>query len=109
MTNIQLDVLKDSGGVKRSYQPTKKIHAEKVMLNDERNQAGNLNLRMNAWPCTDQGHDCHKALIDASLNRTITLEVNGDIGGYAKNHNFDFNTTGRIVYNNGNVTITKNP
>jgi hypothetical protein len=106
---IVLEVLKPSGSVKDRYEATKTTHAERVMLNDPKNQTGNLILRMNAWPCTDKGHDCHKALTDSSLNRSITLTVTDDIGGYAANHGFPFKTTGQIVYNNRAVTITRNP
>jgi hypothetical protein len=90
---------------KREYESTNKNHAEEVMFASGKHNAGNFTVEMDGWPCTgERGHNCHRIFILRSAGRTITVEVTGDHGGYAKNHGRDFGSTGTITYANGAVT-----
>ena len=90
---------------KHSYEGDKRYHAEEVMFNSGRHDSGNINIELNAWPCTgERHHNCHALFIKKSIGRTITVVVTEDHGGYAPDHNKHFGETGTIVYNNGVVT-----
>lgn len=85
---------------RRSYQPTQSRHAEELILQEHR--AGDLTIEMNAWPCMER---CHNLLLQASRGgRTITVEVTGDQGGYARDHGRAFGATGTITYQEGHAT-----
>jgi|GEM_PF-2110691 len=86
------------------YKGTGKEHAEPQILRQF--PEGDLYIQMNAWPCTDIGYDCHQKLKTASLNRTITVVVTGDQGGYSQNHRLAYGSTGTITYTNGAATYS---
>jgi hypothetical protein len=92
---------------KKTYESTNKNHAEEVMFASRKYDGGNFTVDMDGWPCTgERGHDCHTLFKTRSINRTITVNVTGDHGGYAKNHGKEFGDTGTITYTNGVATIT---
>ena len=90
---------------KKTYESTKHNHAEEIMFNSGRYEAGDFTAEMDGWPCTGEhkGHNCHALFTRQSAGRTITLIVNDDHAGYAKNHDFDFDTIGKIIYSNGKI------
>lgn len=92
---------------KKEYEGTKSNHAEEVMFNSGRHDTGNLTIEMNAWPCTgERHHNCHNLFLQKSNGRTITVVVNEDHGGYAKNHGQHFGAKGTITYANGVATYS---
>ncbi|MGJ8666986.1 MAG: hypothetical protein ACSHW7_11500 [Patiriisocius sp.] len=92
---------------KKTYPSNNNNHAEEVMFNTGKYETGDFTVELDAWPCVDEGfHNCHQKFIDKSHGRTITVIVNDDHGGYAKNHGFDFGAMGTITYDRGNVTYS---
>ena len=90
---------------KKEYESTKKNHAEEVMFYSGKYDAGNFTVDLDGWPCTgERGHNCHAMFIIRSANRTITVNINGDHGGYAMNHARQFGSTGVITYTDGVAT-----
>ncbi len=86
------------------YESTKSRHAEELMFSNPKYSSGDLEIEMNAWPCTgERGHDCHELFRRKSEGRRITVEITDDHGGYARNHGKAFGSTGTIIYDNGNV------
>jgi len=89
---------------KKTYESTNSKHAEEVMFESGKYNNGDFTVEMTGWPCTDETrHDCHKLFIRKSEGRVITVIVEEDHGGYAKNHGKEFGDTGAITYTNGVV------
>lgn len=93
---------------RNTYAGDNKLHAEEVMFNSGKFPAqGNVNVSMNAWPCTgERHHNCHQRFIERSAGRTITISITGDHAGYAANHGKPFGATGTITYTNGVAVIS---
>lgn len=89
---------------KRFYESTNSKHSEELLFESGRFDEGDFVAEMNGWPCTgERHHDCHALFIKQSTGRIITVIVEGDHGGYAKNHGKEFGDTGVITYRNGVV------
>jgi len=92
---------------RRAYPSTKKNHSEELLFASNRYNAGDLEVEMNAWPCTgERGHNCHELFRRNSAGRTITVTVTEDHGGYAANHGKPMGTIGTITYTNGVVAYS---
>ncbi|MEW6982678.1 hypothetical protein AAD001_08505 [Colwelliaceae bacterium 6471] len=89
---------------KRTYQSTDRKHSEEVMFESGKYNNGDFTAEMTGWPCTgERHHNCHDLFKRQSKDRTITVIVEDDHGGYAKNHGKEFGATGTITYVNGIV------
>jgi hypothetical protein len=84
-----------------------KSHCEETIFQNPYYSSGELFIDLDAWPCClgERGKNCHALFIKQSLNRTITVTITDDHGGYAKDHGYPGGTTGKIIYDNGVVTI----
>jgi hypothetical protein len=104
--SITINLLK-KGKVKSSFTGDKKRHAEEVLFAKLKDDVGDLNLEMNAWPCISQGrhHDCHGLFQRKSKGRTIILTITGDSGGYSADHNMLIGATGKITYTDSNIPV----
>jgi hypothetical protein len=101
-----------NGNKKKDWKSSKNKHCEETIFDTPlyvKEGGDDMIIEMNAWPCTKEGkdaikHNCHGLLKEASKNRTITVIVTADQGGYAVCHGFGEGATGTIVYSKGKTT-----
>lgn len=87
---------------RKTYESTNTKHSEEVMFESGKYKEGNFTAEMTGWPCTgERHHNCHELFLKQSVGRVITVVVEDDHGGYAKNHGKNFGDTGTITYANG--------